>query len=288
MGTIVCPKCGKTIFKQDEVAFVCPECGSIVLVEEPTSEAEELVVGPLPSPDPGAITLPPKSDPMPSPAPDYGKEPVVDAEQGLALYGIYPQRAVTDPKLLKELGDLKEATDNGWYFLKGKFYAKSGGWFLCSPIIWKVIREEEGRLLLLSQSILELRRFFDGPQESDYRDSSIRKWLNGEFLSDAFSLDADRIVPNPESEDKVFLLSAAEYADPANGFDENPMAEDPNRGASPSDYVKVRGFVSSFFTSSMGDGYGHPVRCYKPSGASTQVPATCLGGIRPAIWIEAD
>lgn len=290
METTVCPKCGKTIFKQDEVAFVCSECGSIVLVEEPTSEAEDVVVGPLPSPDPGAITLPPKADPMPAPAPDYGREPVVDVEQGLALYGIYPQKKVSDPKLLMELDSLVEPTENGWYFHKGKFYAKgSRGWFLCSPILWRIASKKQGRILLVANSILDLRPFQEIGGEPAYEASSLRGWLNGEFLSTAFCLDSSKLLPALElEEDKVFLLSVDEYSNPDFGFDPSPMEIDPNRGAIPSEYVKSKGAVLSFFTRSKGTRMEGMIRCFKINGTLTEIPAASLGGVRPAIWIEAD
>ena len=291
MGTIVCPRCGKTIEKEDEIAFVCPECGSIALVEgEVAAEPEEIIVKPLPNPDPDVMTLPPMEDPKPAPEPDYGSGPVLDFDQGLALYGIYPQKKVSDPKLLKELDSLVEPTDNGWYFHKGKFYAKgSRGWFLCSPILWKIASKEQGRYLLVSNSILDLRPFQEIGGEPAYETSSLREWLNAEFFSTAFCLDSSKLLPALGlEEDKVFLLSVDEYSNPDLGFDSNPMGEDPNRGAIPSEYVKSKGAVLFFFTRSKGTRMEGAIRCFRINGTLTEIPATSLGGVRPAIWIEAE
>ena len=290
MGTIVCPKCGKTIEKKDEIAFVCPECGSIVLVEgEVAAEPEEIIVKPLPDPDPDAMTLPAREDPKPAPEPDYGSGPVLDFDQGLALYGIYPQKKVSDPRLLKELDSLVEPTENGWYFHKGKFYAKGRGWFLCSPILWRIASKKQGRILLVANSILDLRPFQEIGGEPAYEASSLREWLNGEFLSTAFCLDSSKLLPSLElKEDIIFLLSADEYSNPDFGFEPSPMEIDPNRGAIPSEYVKSKGPVLSFFTRSKGTRMEGAIRCFKINGTLTEIPATSYGGVRPAIWIEAE
>ncbi len=290
METIVCPRCGKTIEKEDEIAFVCPECGSIVLVEgEKPAEPEEAIVKPLPNPDPGVMVLPPMEDPKPAPEPDYGSGPVLDFDQGLALYGIYPQKKVSDSKLLKELDSLVEPTENGWYFHKGKFYAKGRGWFLCSPILWRIASKKQGRILLVANSILDLRPFQEIGGEPAYEASSLREWLNGEFLSTAFCLDSSKLLPALElEEDNVFLLSVDEYSNPDFDFDPNPMEIDPNRGAIPSEYSKSKGAVLSFFTSSKGTRMEGAIRCFKINGTLAESPAISFGGVRPAIWVEAE
>ncbi|MCH5154863.1 MAG: hypothetical protein J1F71_06585 [Clostridiales bacterium] len=110
--------------------------------------------------------------------------------------------------------------------------------FLYEPIVWRVLKIEEGRALLSSQKALDGQEFCvlkkRKPEERDicpnnYEYSYIRRWLNSVFYETAFS-DAEKsaiettVVDNsPETtknkenyfacndtEDKVFLLSFQE------------------------------------------------------------------------------
>ncbi len=88
------------------------------------------------------------------------------------------------------------------------------------PIEWIPVTDGEGRQLLVSRYILNF-----GPYHSNYADvtwsgSEMRAWLNSTFIADAFTeAEQAMLLPFPvrddpagETDDRVFLLSAAEAA----------------------------------------------------------------------------
>ena len=55
------------------------------------------------------------------------------------------------------------------------------------PIMWRVLSVNNGEMCLISEQILNRMPFNDNTEENSWKDSSIRTWLNTEFLQDAFS-----------------------------------------------------------------------------------------------------
>jgi len=91
-------------------------------------------------------------------------------------------------------------------------------------IDWRVlVSEQDGRALLISGEILNKRAYYDifadgsYPHGKNWEQSSIRKYLNGEFLEQFSQAEKDRIVltknitdDTDETDDHVFLLSIDE------------------------------------------------------------------------------
>lgn len=95
-----------------------------------------------------------------------------------------------------------------------------------APIRWRVI-DERGRMrMLLSEEALTHRPYHETPTDTSWRECALRKWLNGEFLEQAFSpVERSKItsvrVENPRSPkyytngglntvDKAYVLSVPE------------------------------------------------------------------------------
>ena len=102
---------------------------------------------------------------------------------------------------------------------------------------------------------------------NDYEHSEIRAWLGGEFMNTAFTQDEQAnidisvnsnkhyyvlagranstnnysVYNQPDTEDKVFLLSWDEITDPGLGFSVNTSGEAPDRMLAGSDYAKAQG-----------------------------------------------
>lgn len=55
------------------------------------------------------------------------------------------------------------------------------------PIEWRVITIEDGQALLMSEYLLDVAPYNDVYENVTWETSSIRQWLNGEFLNTAFS-----------------------------------------------------------------------------------------------------
>ena len=117
-------------------------------------------------------------------------------------------------------------------------------WFKVEPIKWNVLKVEDGKYLLLSDKLLDTQRYnerYDGLQDgvyaNNYKDSEIRSYLNNDFFDQAFMYGSANIqVTNidnssntypdydeetyfcDDTQDKVFLLSYADYENAEYGF----------------------------------------------------------------------
>ncbi len=95
-------------------------------------------------------------------------------------------------------------------------------------IEWVVADRMSGRILLVSKDALEVMAFSDRSEDLSWEDSSIRIWLNGTFINDAFTKDEQEDIllstllnsQNDEdateiqkTRDKIFLLSEDELAE---------------------------------------------------------------------------
>ena len=95
------------------------------------------------------------------------------------------------------------------------------------PIRWRVL-DERGKLrMLFAEEILTERAYNDEITDTSWRDCTLRKWLNREFLNEAFSPKeraavVSGMVRNPrsakwftsggyDSMDKVFVLNQEEF-----------------------------------------------------------------------------
>jgi hypothetical protein len=89
-----------------------------------------------------------------------------------------------------------------------------------TPIRWRVLHHSGGELFILSEYILDCKRYHTEFVNITWRDCDVRKWLNDTFYDAAFSaadkglIKTTRCTDNGEgsadTEDRVFLLSVAE------------------------------------------------------------------------------
>ena len=161
---------------------------------------------------------------------------------------------------------------------------------------WRVLDIQEGKVLLLSEDILEYRAFHDKWGIVTWETASIRKYLNSDFMDNAFSdkerfiISTTRVVahenpmcntdPGRDTRDKVFLLSAVEVEKyfPIN-LDRkcfHCMTSKKNNARASWWWLRSPGFNEANAASVWEDGtfaysYVRDVR----------------GGIRPALWVEA-
>ncbi len=103
-------------------------------------------------------------------------------------------------------------------------YPQTAGGDDRTPITWRVLQASGEELFLLSESILDCKRYHRAFEAITWRDCDFRAWLNEDFFHSAFSaaeqasirttLCTDNGEGSPESEDKLFLLSVAEVKSP--------------------------------------------------------------------------
>ena len=89
-----------------------------------------------------------------------------------------------------------------------------------TPIQWRVLHNSAGELFILSEYILDCKRYHGVYADTTWRDCDVRKWLNNEFYIAAFDAAEQEFVKttcctdngegSPDTEDKVFLLSVNE------------------------------------------------------------------------------
>ena len=91
------------------------------------------------------------------------------------------------------------------------------------PIRWRVLHNSSGELLLLSERILDCRRYHRDYVDVTWRDCDLRQWLNHEFYHAAFDATESNLVKtalctdngenSQDTEDKVFLLGVSELTE---------------------------------------------------------------------------
>ena len=109
------------------------------------------------------------------------------------------------------------------------------------PIEWQVLAIENNKILVISRYGLDANRFDGG--SNNWRNSEIRKWLNGDFYNKAFTDQEKKYInlsnlSDLGTTDNVFLLSKEEA--------EKYFANDNVRRCKATDYAKKNGaWVSS-------------------------------------------
>jgi len=96
------------------------------------------------------------------------------------------------------------------------------------PIVWRVLQNTGDELFLLSEEILDCKRYHGKSKDVTWRDAvditwrdcDLRQWLNEEFFTMAFSPEEQALIKPtcctdngegcPDTEDNVFLLSVPE------------------------------------------------------------------------------
>lgn len=162
--------------------------------------------------------------------------------------------------------------DNGTVIVDGNTY-----WFECKPITWKILSNNNGEYYLFASNILDTVTYYSVNEEreidgqtiypNNYMHSDIRVWLNGTFFDSAFALDNSCILQSTVDNsgattivygnqyvcdntfDNVFLPSYQDLANTNYGFSDNS-----SRMCKPSDYAKATGALTSYNSSTLGNG----------------------------------
>ncbi|MCR8845078.1 DUF6273 domain-containing protein [Paenibacillus sp. SC116] len=117
-----------------------------------------------------------------------------------------------------------------------------------APIKWRVLQHTDGELFLLSEYILDSKRYYRENADITWRDSDVRTWLNDEFYNAAFNDTEKRLIKtthctdngedSADTEDKVFLLSVAEAQELTDKLGAAPLRA--QRGATGTEFAKIK------------------------------------------------
>lgn len=267
-----------------------------------------------------------------------GSKPKFSEDGRTVTYGIYPQTRISDSDLIFELEENADYLSSEYYEYQGEFYARiycnpysedytfdDGGsitkyatyWFKYEPIIWNVLSSNDNEYLVVSSLLLDAHRYHY-TTNNNYMNSSIRDYLNDEFYSRAFALNNEYVktttvdnsaastgsVPNSyacdDTEDKVFLLSRADYINTDYGFASSPYSYSSTRYCRTTDFARVKGACLSASSDTKNNGhywtrspnagnknYASYVRTDGYIGYDNNVNYTYLC-VRPAITITID
>lgn len=172
-----------------------------------------------------------------------------------------------------------------------------------APIKWQVLAVVGEKALIISKRVLDCMRYHDVDEDITWENSSIRKWLNNDFIASAFS-DAERKIIIPTiintrtnaiyntqggntTTDKIFLLSIDEAAYYLNSEEK--------RVAQVTKFAKQKGlFVSNkkcwWWLRNPGNNqhyaadvdYGGDIDFYGSDVYNS------VSGIRPVVWINCN
>lgn len=162
----------------------------------------------------------------------------------------------------KKAGDNTNQYDNG--YLVGEVY-----WFKYEPITWTLVDKKEG--LAVTSMIIDAQPYINvlykgsderyyntaGDYANTWETSSLRAWLNNDFYYTAFSSDemkriytstlknnyfngTDYNYNNPDTFDKVFILSYEDWINTDYGFSSSASFTDGTRSATGTDYAKFQ------------------------------------------------
>ena len=151
-------------------------------------------------------------------------------------FGSYPQSKITekDGDIYTTLKNTDNWDKNGDATINNiKYHKTEAGYFKYEPIKWRVLQSENGEAFLLSDVILDKQAYNTDFEYITWEESSLRAWLNGEFMNRAFSdeekekINITEIVNQDNSDygteggnnisDKIFLLSLSEVSEQQDG-----------------------------------------------------------------------
>ena len=155
-------------------------------------------------------------------------------------------------------------------------------------IVWDILARDGDRALLISRYVLDVRAFHDTVLPVTWADSELRRWLNGDFLSLAFTAQEQSAIDlttidsqdGQPVQDRLFLMSYDEVY--------RYMPTDELREAKGTPHVT--GHYNTYDRSDwllrrLGQA-GTAVPCISRFGDLTTVNASGTpAGIRPAMWV---
>lgn len=157
-------------------------------------------------------------------------------------------------------------------------------------IEWVVLAKDGNKYLLMTNEIIDIRAYNKDATTVTWEKSTIRNWLNGEFLKGAFSeleLSKMMTVKNGEVDDRVFLLSVEEAGKYLN--DNNSVAGLSGYAAYKSSHLDDTGMCKGWWLRDTFGAYDASVvdEAGKVVSDGYQVNDGFVG-VRPAIWVVID
>ena len=225
----MCPKCEKLIFLDlSEEALPCPACGKSIYVPRAVMMFEEAFSSKGDDSYKAPKTV----------APPTREGIILETVSNMLSSELGAMSGGIGAKKKEEVGSVEEHPDEKREIVEtplGKLTARVGAcvtlgtyeqWEKNQPIEWLVLAVENGKALLITKYGLVSKKY-NRRVGATWENSSIRTWLNNEFLNTAFTDSEKRRLlnvkvtadknpsysstnPGKATKDQVFLLSIAE------------------------------------------------------------------------------
>ncbi len=137
-------------------------------------------------------------------------------------------------------------------------------YFKRTPILWRILEDTADKLFILSEYNIECKQFHDKDRPVIWEQSSLRKWLNEDFLEAAFNKEERECILETEilnehnpinfsykwvtggepTRDKIFLLSYRDVMNVKYGFD-GYITQSVSREAKNTDWVRINGALTN-------------------------------------------
>lgn len=163
-------------------------------------------------------------------------------------------------------------------------------------IEWIVLDKQDGKMLVISKYALEIMIYDEYEKDDEpavWETSTLRAWLNGTFMDEAFSTEEKSAVlsttiVNKDGEsdttDQVFLLSAEEAELYFEGDEEREVSPTKNTG----DVIFVGGCKWWLRTQGSDEATAVTVSEWGEINRSGDIHSSERIGVRPAMWIEIE
>ncbi len=153
------------------------------------------------------------------------------------------------------------------------------------PVQWIVADKQGEELLLVSRYCLDIRPYNNERADVAWLDSSLSKWLCGDFYNNVLSDELKELVINYDDKGRVFVLSASEAAScfeydswrRATPLNELATEKGINPNESICQWLRDRGNIANSASYIYSDG---SIRAQGYAVDYNEV------GVRPAIWIS--
>ena len=158
-------------------------------------------------------------------------------------------------------------------------------------IEWDVIKYEDGKYFVISKYVLTVMAFNENSKSTKWADSTLRRWMNGEFLETSFSEEErkyiqDTYIKSVFTTDKIFCISyndlVREIQDMRIRFGK-PTPYSLDKGIKPCSPVEMVYWEDE--TRLSYDFYLISGKSGSTSGSGTSGKAE---GVRPAMWISEE
>ncbi|MGN0324689.1 MAG: DUF6273 domain-containing protein [Lachnospiraceae bacterium] len=151
------------------------------------------------------------------------------AEEGYLYLGMYPQQEIAKGDLswqitraeYDENGDasvgnlrIHRVAAEDVTYVEDTMQNETGEkfrYFVYSPLKWRILLEDETRMMLLSEDIIDCRYYQEEVSACVWKNSDLCIWLNGYFYENAFSEEEKSLVQETIF-GNVFLLSQEELS----------------------------------------------------------------------------